>query len=149
MPPRASRRSFLKQIALYGTTGVMTGCGSIPDRGQLNTSVPAPPKGEANRADPAGQEASLWIIDTHLHVVQAMIDLKPSPGEMDALLKGPPEPMAKVLRSQMAEAKVALALGMGRLGGPESDALGIESTLRVAQLVPSLRTVGVADPRRT
>jgi len=85
-------------------------------------------------------------IDMHVHVVNPRL-----PGQriLPRFLDGPPGPVADALRQQMQESETVVLLGMGHLGGDESDPLGIESTLRIADLVPGLHAIGAADPTRT
>ena len=68
---------------------------------------------------------------------------------MERLMKAPAEAKARRLQSEMDQAKVALAFGMGQRESPEDDPLGIKSTLEVAAFVPGLKAIGIADPRRT
>jgi predicted TIM-barrel fold metal-dependent hydrolase len=74
--------------------------------------------------------------------------LKPIPPEIVKLYEGPPAAMAARLREEMGRANIEYAFGMGCLGGPPGDPLGIGGTLALAASVPGLRAVGVADPRR-
>jgi predicted TIM-barrel fold metal-dependent hydrolase len=48
----------------------------------------------------------------------------------------------------MAQAKVQIAFGMGSLVGARDDPLGIARTLELSRIVPGLKAVGIADPRR-
>jgi predicted TIM-barrel fold metal-dependent hydrolase len=48
----------------------------------------------------------------------------------------------------MQESGAEILLGMGHKGGSADDPLGIASTLRVAELLPGLHAIGVADPSR-
>lgn len=90
------------------------------------------------------------LIDTHLHVAPARLPgLKPISKDVEQLYGGPPEALARRLRQEMEQAQVAFALGMGAIDGPDDDPLGVGDTLRLAELVPGLRAIGVADPRRT
>ncbi len=73
----------------------------------------------------------------------------PGAGVLDPVLRSPPAERAAALRAQMAVADVRHALAMGRLGGGDDDPLGISETLAIADLVPELHAIGVADPRRT
>jgi uncharacterized protein len=61
----------------------------------------------------------------------------------------PPEQVAALLRQQMQDSGMEVLLGMGHMGGSEDDPLGIASTLRIAEHLPSLHAIGVADPSRT
>lgn len=86
------------------------------------------------------------LIDAHMHAVPPKL---PGVGLLDPILAAPDEERASALRQAMAEADVSIALGMGCLGAGDTDPLGIESTLRLALLVPGLRAIGAIDPRRT
>jgi predicted TIM-barrel fold metal-dependent hydrolase len=70
------------------------------------------------------------------------------PEDVEKLYKGPLAEMAARLKVEMASAKIKHAFGMGSLPGPAGDPLGIGGTLALAKLVPGLKAVGVADPRR-
>jgi predicted TIM-barrel fold metal-dependent hydrolase len=86
------------------------------------------------------------MIDMHIHAVNPQL-----PGVMTVppWLDGPPAPVAAALREQMQQCGSAILLGMGHLSGATDDPLGIRSTLRIAELLPGLHAIGVADPSRT
>jgi predicted TIM-barrel fold metal-dependent hydrolase len=86
------------------------------------------------------------IIDAHVHVVGPNL---PGVGPLNAVLNESVEKLAASLRTEMAAAQVDAAFAMGRLGGEGDDALGVDTTLRIAELVPGLHAIGAADPRRT
>ncbi len=86
------------------------------------------------------------MIDMHIHAVFPRL---PGVKPMTDLLHRPPEEVAAVLRGEMAALGITHLLGMGHLGGAGDDALGVESTLRIAALVPGMYAIGVADPSRT
>ena len=88
-------------------------------------------------------------IDTHIHVVSSGLPgIKSKPADVLKLYQGPRADMAARLEEEMKQANLAYAFGMGCLGGPPADPLGIAGTLALAASVPGLRAVGVADPRR-
>src|SRR5262249_9786622 len=88
-------------------------------------------------------------IDTHIHVVPSELPgIKPKPKDVETLYGGPLSEMAARVRVEMHLAKFQVAFGIGCLGGPPADPLGIAGTLALAASVPGLRAVGVADPRR-
>jgi predicted TIM-barrel fold metal-dependent hydrolase len=90
------------------------------------------------------------IIDTHIHAVtSALPGLKPKPPEIEKLYQDRPEAMADRLKAEMVAGRVEMAFGMGSLGGTIEDPLGIARTLDLCSLVPGLRAIGIADPRRT
>jgi predicted TIM-barrel fold metal-dependent hydrolase len=74
--------------------------------------------------------------------------MKPVPKDIDGLYSGPLSEMAARLRVEMHLAQYKFAFGMGSLEGPQNDPLGIAGTVALAQSVPGLRAIGVADPRR-
>jgi predicted TIM-barrel fold metal-dependent hydrolase len=86
------------------------------------------------------------MIDMHIHAVNPRL---PGVKTLPALLDGPPGPIAAALREQMRESGTEVLLGMGHLSGSANDPLGIASTLEVAELLPGLHAIGVADPTRT
>jgi predicted TIM-barrel fold metal-dependent hydrolase len=64
-------------------------------------------------------------------------------------LRGSPEHVARILRAQMDEAGVNSVLAMGAIPEDETDPLGVQKTLELAQRIPGLHAIGVADPERT
>ncbi len=86
------------------------------------------------------------MIDMHIHVVPPNL---PGVGTMNLRPEGGAGAVAAWLRSEMETAGVDTALAMGCLNASESDPLGIRSTLDVADLVPGLHAIGVADPTRS
>jgi predicted TIM-barrel fold metal-dependent hydrolase len=71
------------------------------------------------------------------------------PEDVEKLFKGPLPAMADRLKFEMGQAEVKVAFGMGSVGGQTGDPLGIAGTLALAELVPGLKAIGVADPRNT
>ncbi len=99
----------------------------------------------ASADEPAGEPA----IDTHIHVVHSGVPgAKPKPKEVEALYSGPVDRMADLIKAEMHQAKVQIAFGIGSLVGPRDDPLGIARTLELCRIVPGLKAVGIADPRR-
>ena len=90
------------------------------------------------------------MIDAHIHVVPPQL---PGVGNLNPVLEQAAEPLAAVLRREMQAADVNAALAVGSWQSnhtaPPDDALGIAATLNVAQYVPGLHAIGVADPTRT
>jgi predicted TIM-barrel fold metal-dependent hydrolase len=86
------------------------------------------------------------MIDMHIHAVNPQL---PGVKALPAFLDGPPGPVAAILRAQMQESGTAALLGMGHLSGTPEDPLGVASTLRIAELLPNLYLIGVANPTRT
>ncbi|MGO9414199.1 MAG: amidohydrolase, partial [Syntrophobacteraceae bacterium] len=85
------------------------------------------------------------MIDTHIHAVKSRVPGSKNPA---TLLDGSPAAVAAVIKDQMSGSGVEVVLGMGHLGGADGDPLGIASTLKVAELLPELHAIGVADPTR-
>jgi len=65
------------------------------------------------------------------------------------MYEGPIEALVEELRAQMRRSGTRVLLGMGHLGGQDSDPLGATSTLHIADRLPGLQAIGVADPNRT
>jgi predicted TIM-barrel fold metal-dependent hydrolase len=85
------------------------------------------------------------MIDMHIHAVNPQL-----PGVL-ALppVLGSTAGTAAALSEQMQEGGITALLGMGHLSGGPDDPLGIASTLRVAELLPQLHAIGVANPSCT
>jgi predicted TIM-barrel fold metal-dependent hydrolase len=86
------------------------------------------------------------MIDVHLHAVPPNL---PGAGPLSPLLKLAPETVAAELRTQMQTAGITQALAMGAWKARDDDPLGVNLTLRIAELVPGLRAIGAMDPTRT
>src|SRR4051794_17749654 len=86
------------------------------------------------------------MIDVHIHAVPPNL---PGTGALSPLLRQPHAVVALELRKQMKVAGVTHAFAMGSWNAGDDDPLGIRSTMAVAERVPGLRAIGVADPTRT
>ncbi len=86
------------------------------------------------------------MLDAHIHVVPPRL---PGTGPLAPLLTQPITEIARELQREMREADVTMAFAMGAWDCTNEDPLGINSTLKVAELVPELRAIGIADPTRT
>jgi predicted TIM-barrel fold metal-dependent hydrolase len=86
------------------------------------------------------------MIDSHIHVVPPGL---PGVGDLGLHPEGGMEVVAARLREEMETAGIDRALCMGEVTRSDSDPLGICSTLAVAECVPGLFAIGVADPTRT
>lgn len=65
-----------------------------------------------------------------------------------AVLDDPVATVAAAVRVERAASGTAQALAMGALSADPADPLGVAVTLRIADSVPGLYAIGVADPRR-
>jgi predicted TIM-barrel fold metal-dependent hydrolase len=86
------------------------------------------------------------MIDMHIHAVGPNL---PGVKPLAALLDEPPPTVAAVIREEMKQVGVTHVLAMGRLDCTAADPLGIQSTLAIAELVPGMAAIGVADPTQT
>jgi predicted TIM-barrel fold metal-dependent hydrolase len=86
------------------------------------------------------------MIDVHIHAVPPNL---PGVGPLSPLLERPAEEVAAAIRREMQSCGVSSVLAMGSWDGGESDPLGINRTLKIAEQVPGMRAIGVADPVRT
>ncbi len=86
------------------------------------------------------------MIDTHVHVVPPAL---PGTGSLCPILRSPPDAVARALRAQMRTSGTAHAFGMPAWPATDADPLGTAGTLRVAEMVPGLKPIGLADPTRT
>lgn len=85
------------------------------------------------------------MIDAHVHVCPPNL---PGTGSLSPLLTRSPDVIARALQAEMKASGLTAALGMGEWNADPSDPLGVGRTLRVAELVPGLHAIGVADPHR-
>lgn len=85
------------------------------------------------------------MIDMHIHCVPPNL---PGVGALSPVLNDSVENVAALLRSEMQAGGFRHALAMGSHGGDGDDPLGINRTLEIAQLVPGLHAIGIADPQR-
>lgn len=83
------------------------------------------------------------MIDAHIHVVPPGL---PGVGSLAGTLRMPPAAVAAALVKNMAAAGVTQVFAMGEWNTPPDDPLGIARTLKLGELVPGLRAVGVCDP---
>jgi predicted TIM-barrel fold metal-dependent hydrolase len=86
------------------------------------------------------------MIDCHVHAVPPNL---PGTGALAPLLRQPAEVVAAELRREMQTTGVTAAFAMGAWDAGDDDPLGVRATLKVAEQVPGLRAIGVADPTRT
>jgi predicted TIM-barrel fold metal-dependent hydrolase len=86
------------------------------------------------------------MIDAHIHVVPPHL---PGAGSLSPLLEAATEIVAAALTQEMQETGVTCALAMGSCRVTEEDPLGAAATLHLAEHVPGLLAIGVADPLRS
>jgi predicted TIM-barrel fold metal-dependent hydrolase len=86
------------------------------------------------------------VVDAHVHVVPPGL---PGLHAFPAVLDGPAETVAAAVRAALRASDTAQALAMGSLSADPTDPLGVAKTLRIADQVPGLHAIGVADPRRS
>ncbi|MBA4065909.1 MAG: amidohydrolase [Isosphaera sp.] len=86
------------------------------------------------------------MIDCHVHAVPPNL---PGTGALAPLLRQPAEVVAAELRREMQTSGATAAFAMGAWDSGPDDPLGVNATLRVADQVPGLKVIGVADPTRT
>ncbi|MFO0957811.1 MAG: amidohydrolase family protein [Isosphaeraceae bacterium] len=118
--------------------------GSLAHAGEADAEAEAEPLAPAGSAGEA-----VAAIDVHIHVVPNNLPgLKSKPDDVEDLYQGKPPAMAERLQREMKQANLEYAFGMGALDGPAGDPLGIAGTIAMGKLVPGLRAIGVADPRK-
>lgn len=83
------------------------------------------------------------MTDAHLHVVPPNL---PGAGSLGRVLRAAPEVVAATVRREMQAAGITQAYAMGQWDAGPDDPLGIERTLKIAEQVPGLAAIGVADP---
>ena len=85
------------------------------------------------------------LVDTHVHVVPPGL---PGLHAFPAVLDEAVATVAAAVRAELAASGTVEALAMGVLPDDPDDPLGVATTLRIADRVPGLHAIGVADPRR-
>jgi predicted TIM-barrel fold metal-dependent hydrolase len=93
--------------------------------------------------------SAIWeylMIDMHIHAVHPNL---PGVKALTDLYDDPTDKLVEALREEMRLSGTTALLGMGHLGGEGDDPLGVASTLRIAEALPALRAIGIADPNRT
>jgi len=86
------------------------------------------------------------MIDMHIHAVHPNL---PGVKPLTNLYDGPIENLVEALREEMRLSGTEMLLGMGHLDSEPDDPLGVHSTLQIAQQLPALRAIGIANPERT
>jgi uncharacterized protein len=137
-----NRRSFVTQFSAASALAI-AGCRSLPKTQEHQHQDLKPVLG------PVAPLKEGWIIDTHIHVKPGNPNLKPDSPETAQLMSSPLEAICNRIEREMTAGRVGLAFAMGQVTGESSDPLGIEISLKAAQLLPAIRVVGIADPRKT
>lgn len=86
------------------------------------------------------------MIDAHIHAVPPNL---PGTGSLSPLLRQPPSVVAAEIRREMQTSQVSHVFAMGAWNCTDNDPLGINTTLEIAEQVPGMRAIGIADPTRT
>jgi uncharacterized protein len=132
LPHRQSRREW------FGLTGGSALLGALASLSQ------------GGCASEAKEDILIDGIDTHIHAESSKLPgVKSKPIDVLQLYAEPTvKPIADRLKREMAEARLSHVLGMGSLESPDTDPLGVARTLAVAESVPGLHAIGVANPQR-
>ena len=85
------------------------------------------------------------MIDMHIHVVPPNLE---GVGPLSQGLKGTVDHVARIVRDQMRAGGFTQALAMGSFSHSETDPLGVRRTLEIAEQVPGLHAIGIANPER-
>lgn len=86
------------------------------------------------------------MIDAHIHVAPPNL---PGVGPLSPGLRASVENVARVVREQMLAGGVTHAAAMGVWEAGLEDPLGVVRTLQIAEGVPGLHAIGIADPKKT
>lgn len=141
-----SRRTVLLSLggaAAAGALGGWQACRLLggkdtPDGSQSAAGNDEPPDGTALKA-----------IDTHVHVVNAKLPGVPNTQAPDGTsFDAPLQELARCVQVEMKRAGVEHALCMPDRQLGATDPLGVERTRLLAELVPGLHPMGLADPER-
>jgi uncharacterized protein len=85
------------------------------------------------------------MIDMHIHAVPPNLE---GVGTLSQALNGTIDNVARIIRDQMRASGVTAVLSMGSVSDNEADPLGIHRTLEIADRVPGLHAIGIANPER-
>lgn len=86
------------------------------------------------------------MIDCHIHAVPPNL---PGTGSLSPLLRQRPEVVAGQIRLEMQTSGTTAVFAMGSWGSGPDDPLGILRTLEIAEQVPGMKAIGIADPTKT
>ena len=86
------------------------------------------------------------MIDCHIHAVPPNL---PGTGPLSPLLRQAPDIVAAQIRLEMQTTGITAVFAMGSWDNGEDDPLGINLTVKIAEQVPGMRAIGVADPTKT
>jgi len=86
------------------------------------------------------------MIDCHIHAVPPNL---PGTGSLSPLLRQRPEVVAGQIRLEMQTSGTTAVFAMGSWGSGPDDPLGITRTLEIAEQVPGMKAIGIADPTKT
>src|SRR5437763_9290687 len=86
------------------------------------------------------------MVDAHIHVVPPNL---PGVGPLSPGLRASVENVARVIREQMLAGGFTHAAAMGAWDAGPDDPLGVSRTVQIAEGVPGLYAIGVADPTQT
>ena len=85
------------------------------------------------------------MVDAHIHVVPPNL---PGVGPLSPGLRASVENVARVVREQLLAGGFTHAAAMGCWDAGPDDPLGVNRTVQIAEGVPGLYAIGVADPTR-
>jgi uncharacterized protein len=85
------------------------------------------------------------MVDAHIHVVPPNL---PGVGPLSPGLRASVENVARVVREQLLAGGFTHAAAMGAWDAGPDDPLGVNRTIQIAEGVPGLYAIGVADPTR-
>jgi len=86
------------------------------------------------------------MVDAHIHVVPPNL---PGVGPLSPGLRASVENVARVVREQMLAGGFTHAAAMGAWDAGPDDPLGVHRTIQIAENVPGLSAIGIANPTRT
>lgn len=147
------RRSFIGFLLGSGATAALGISASAAQDCEEDESAEAVPSQHPSTSQGVLDERFGPAIDTHIHVSDAVPNMKPIPPEMREFFFASPEARAMAIKHQMEQGKVKLAFAMPQLkevNKEKDDPLGIKAPLKVAAQIPGLlRVIGVADPTQS
>jgi predicted TIM-barrel fold metal-dependent hydrolase len=144
----SSRRTMLLSLGGAVAAGALGGWQACRLLGSKE-SADASPAAEAGAGSSAEGQA-VKTIDTHVHVVNVKLPGLPDVTAPDGTpFDGPIEEVARSVQAEMKGAGIEHALCMPARELGAADPLGVEGTRRLAELLPGLHPIGLADPERS
>jgi len=94
------------------------------------------------------EKTKIAAIDTHAHVIRALEHYSKVSESEKKLYSLSVKEKAKFLLREMSKAETAMMFLMGKIDSSADDPLGIQENLEIGALIPGIKVIGAADPRK-